>query len=282
MLERLGHPLILALALGLWAWMGAGDGALLAALGLSLALLHGLEAVWPARPDWRRGAAACWRLLGALGVVMLISALIGEAYAAVLRPLLPTGWDGAGLPLPLQIGLLFLGGDLVYYWIHRAIHAWPWLWRASGHGVHHSFHRLQATHFGLTHPFELPLLALPMLLVATLLGASEQAVSGATLVLVVNSALAHSNLRFATPGLQWLLTHNHQHRLHHSQDFDDSNRNFACNAIVWDRLFGTYREGPVAATGIGPRQPSLIEMLKLPFSEPRDVDTVASRRTNSR
>lgn len=280
--ERLGHPLILLFAFGLWTQLGRNELALLAALSGALALLHLLEALQPERPDWVLSAAGRWRLLGALLLMLVLSSLVNELYSALMRPLLPALVDGAALPLLLQIAVLFFGADLVYYGVHRGIHRWAWLWRASGHGVHHSFHKLQAAHFALTHPFELLLLALPMLLVAALLGASSQAVAGATLMLVVNAALAHSNLRFATPGLQALLTHNHQHRLHHSQDFDDSNRNFACNAIVWDRLFGTYREGAVAATGIGPRQPGLAEMLKLPFVEPGDVDTVASRQQGRR
>ena len=95
---------------------------------------------------------------------------------------------------------------------------------------------------------------------------------------VVNTSIAHANLDIDTPLLRWVFTTSNQHRRHHSALFEASNSNYACNAILWDRLFGTYSEGEVAQTGIGPREPTLLQKLLLPWREPEDVDTAASRR----
>jgi sterol desaturase/sphingolipid hydroxylase (fatty acid hydroxylase superfamily) len=183
-----------------------------------------------------------------------------------------------GWPLAVQVVVLYLGTDFIYYWVHRGIHRWPWLWRASGHGVHHAFHRLHAAHAGLTHPFEFVLLAAPMTLWVIFAGPAPDAVLMATVLLLSNSMLAHCNLRMATPVLRWFLTTSEQHRRHHSAVFIESNSNYACNAILWDRLFGTYGGGTTAATGIGPRQPSVWELLRMPFREPDDSETVANQR----
>jgi len=178
--------------------------------------------------------------------------------------------------------LLFFASDFIYYWIHRAIHRWGWLWKASGHGFHHAFQNLHALNVGTNHPFEIVLLTLPMVLVATIFGAGAEAVGGASVLIVVNTAAAHANVRMETPGLSWIVTSANQHRRHHSNHFETSNTNFACNAILWDRLFGTYSSGEVAQTGIGPREPTLLQKFLLPFREPDFADTAASRTKKPR
>lgn len=80
------------------------------------------------------------------------------------------------------------------------------------------------------------------------------------------------------PVLAWLFTHtNHQQR-HHFMELETSIPNYACNGIVWDRLFGTYTEAAVEQTGIGPIQPRIRGMFLLPVREPGTADTVASHR----
>jgi len=92
------------------------------------------------------------------------------------------------------------------------------------------------------------LLALPMSLLAMLTGPVPEAVIMATVLLLSNAMLAHCNLRMATPVLNWALTTREQHRRHHSSVFAESNSNDACNAILWDRLFGTDGGGTSAQT----------------------------------
>ena len=63
-----GHPLLLAGALGLWWALGADDGAMLATLAAVLVVSMLLERLIPAEPTWRQGVVAtlhsrgytCW------------------------------------------------------------------------------------------------------------------------------------------------------------------------------------------------------------------------------
>jgi sterol desaturase/sphingolipid hydroxylase (fatty acid hydroxylase superfamily) len=282
--ERYAHPIFLSGALGLWWVMGRSDDAVLVALVLALSAMYVLERLVPAYPDWHQSGREKLRLAAVVFLLLVLSQIIISSYRAIAFPAFSqfrasTGFDvwPSHWPAVIQILMLYFSTDFVYYWIHRSIHRSPLVWRLSGHGVHHAFHNLHAINFGASHPFELFLLALPMVLIAGVFGAPAEAVAGATVLLLVNSTLAHANIRMGTPGFDWFFTMSNQHRRHHSAVFEESNTNYACNAIIWDRLFGTYSSGPVRQTGIGPRQPRLREMLWLPFREPADVDTVATR-----
>ena len=68
----------------------------------------------------------------------------------------------------------------------------------------------------------------------------------------------------------WVLTTNNYHIRHHSTVLEESNTNYGCSAILWDRVFGTFSEGPVVDAGIGPTEPSTWRKLLMPFREPED------------
>ena len=279
-----GHPLLLAGALGLWWALGRNDDATLATLVSVLMVSMLLERLVPAEPTWRLGLGATLRLAG----VYLLGLIVSGGLIAAYESLLPAALAGvrarmglavwpADWPLLAQALLLFFGSDLLYYWVHRGIHRWPLLWRMSGHGFHHGFQNLHAINVGANHPFERVLIALPLILVAAAFGAPAAAVDTAGVLLMTNAMLAHANVRMETVLFSTLFTCSDQHRRHHSAVFEDSNTNYACNAILWDRIFGTYSRGPVRQTGIGPTQPGLWRMFMLPFGEPDGVDTVATR-----
>lgn len=282
-IERTAHPALLLGAYLLWKAMDRGGGAVLVALAGALTVLMLLEYFVPAMPAWRLRAGQRLVLAGLYLMSFILFGVFAATYEATLLKPLASARDSLGLrwpgelPVLAQVLLLFFASDLVYYWIHRAIHRWGWLWKASGHGFHHAFQNLHALNVGASHPFETVLLALPMVLVAALFGASPEAVGGATVLVVVNTAAAHANVRMDTPVLNWFFTSANQHRRHHSHVFEDSNTNYACNAILWDRLFGTFSRGDVEQTGIGPGEPSLGQKFMLPFREPAFADTAATR-----
>ncbi|WP_187471043.1 sterol desaturase family protein [Luteimonas viscosa] len=285
-IRNTAQPLLLAAALALWYALDLDEAsaAILALVGAQC-MLAMLEHLAPAVPHWRQRPGEKLALAGLYLLTIVLLQLILTLYAVFLVPALAATREAAGLqlwptglPLPAQVLLLFLAADFIYYWIHRALHRFAFLWRASGHGFHHAFHNLHALNTGASHPLEILLLALPVVLVAALFGAGAQAVAGATVLAVVNTSIAHANLDIDTPALRWVFTNSNQHRRHHSAVFEASNSNYACNAILWDRLFGTYSEGEVAQTGIGPREPTLLEKLLLPFREPAYADTALSRR----
>jgi sterol desaturase/sphingolipid hydroxylase (fatty acid hydroxylase superfamily) len=282
-IERLAHPLLLLGAYLLWLAMDRGGEAVLVALVAAFAILMLLEALVPAMPEWKLRLGQRFLLAGLYLLTFILFGVFTAVYEATLVQPLAAARDALGLawpenlPVLVQVLLLFFASDFVYYWIHRAIHRWGWLWRASGHGFHHAFQNLHALNVGTNHPFELVFLALPMVLVATVFGAPGVIVGGATVLLVVNAAAAHANVRMDTPVFNWVFTSANQHRRHHSNEFAVSNTNFGCNVILWDRLFGTYSQGEVRQTGIGPGEPTLGQKFLLPFREPGFADTAATR-----
>ena len=60
----------------------------------------------------------------------------------------------------------------------------------------------------------------------------------------------------------------HQYHIcHHSLDLVESNTNFGCAAIVWDRVFGTFSDNRAMAVGSGPIEPSTWHKLIMPIKE---------------
>lgn len=272
LLRSLGHPLLLAATLAAWWALSGGE----AAIGLSwLALLFAvglLEHSFPMRAHERPTLAR--RGLAVLTGIVLATALgtLGAIYEQTLRPLMePVAAMGLGALWPsslhwtLQMLLLFLLADGLNYWMHRAFHRWPLLWRISGHGVHHSFHDLNSHHAVLTHPLELFFLAVPMALAAALFGIDVQVVAATTVLISSIALLAHANLDLHTPGLDRIVTQPIHHRLHHSLDGGERETNYACTAIFWDRLFGTFDDRVAERTGLDPDPPTLVDHLLRPF-----------------
>lgn len=280
------QPLLLGVVACTWLVLDSSEGALLVTILGALALLTVLELWLPAQPAWKQSPREKAMLFGIFVAFGLLLGLMESVYASTLVPALqplrgalrldviwPASW-----PLLAQALLLYFSAEFIYYWIHRLTHRSAFLWRASGHGFHHAFPNLHALNAGANHPFELLFLALPAALIAGLFAAPQDAFTGAAVLLAVNSTIVHANLDMDTPVLGWFVTTPAQHRRHHSSDFAMSNTNYSCNAILWDRLFGTYGEGKVEQTGIGPGEPTLWQKLLLPFREPGYADTVSSRR----
>ncbi len=235
-----------------------------------------LERRLPARPGWLiRGREMALNLF----LVFILSsagAAVGVAYAQLLAAPLdglrqslhldiwPHHW-----PLLVQMLMVFLSSEFIWYWLHRAEHRWQPVWRFSGHGAHHSFKRLGALNFGLNHPFELFLLVLPAALIELTFGVGV-AVAGATVLGVVQASIAHANLDLNSKWIGLLFTTNGYHIRHHSSVLEQSNTNYGCSAIIWDRIFGTFGDSRTADAGIGPTEPTLWEKFLMPIREPRD------------
>jgi sterol desaturase/sphingolipid hydroxylase (fatty acid hydroxylase superfamily) len=271
------QPSLLIGSVWLVVALGDAEAAYPIALVGSLGLLCALERWQPARPEWRQTTREFLTTLGLVSFIITIAGALVYAYQAELGPTLAEFRARHGLdvwprrwPLAAQIPLAFFTSEFFWYWLHRAEHRFGWVWRASGHGAHHSFQHLGAIHFSANHPFELALLLLPMACVELLLGAGPAA-AGASVLLLANTTIAHTNLDLNTRGIGWVFTTNRYHVHHHSRVLEESNTNYGCAVILWDRIFGTFADAPTTATGIGDTEPRLLGKMLLPFRQPEDT-----------
>ncbi|MEM9621988.1 MAG: sterol desaturase family protein [Pseudomonadota bacterium] len=270
------QPLLVIAALGVWLLDPAYPATFVLVIVGVQVILGSFEHLIPARPGWLiRG----WEKIVNIVLVIVLSSgtvVIADWYNQVMAAPLaelrsslhldiwPHHW-----PLLAQMFMVFFLSEFIWYWVHRAEHRWPLVWRLSGHGAHHSFKRLGALNFGLNHPLELFLLVLPAALVELTFGVGV-AVVGAAILTTTQASIAHANLDLNSRVIGWLFTTNTHHLRHHSAVLDESNTNYGCSAIVWDRLFGTFADSRSLEAGIGPTEPSLWAKFLMPVREPRD------------
>ena len=145
-------------------------------------------------------------------------------------------------PLLLQFLEILLLSDLTQYWIHRAFHTVPMLWRF--HAVHHSSRAMDWLAGSRLHVVDV-LVTRGLVLVPVFLLGFEQAALYAYLVFVsFHAVFIHANLRFRFGWLDYVIATPRAHHWHHAVAPID--KNFAVHLPGLDRLFGTQhlpREG---------------------------------------
>jgi sterol desaturase/sphingolipid hydroxylase (fatty acid hydroxylase superfamily) len=178
--------------------------------------------------------------------------LINAAIAALLpvSTVLAAGWaqrNDVGLlhlldlPPAAAVAATVAARSLATYFIHRASHALPWLWRI--HRVHHSDTALDLSTGLRNHPLELAIVA-PALAAVTIAGGLDP------LTLFAYEAIAlpfnlwtHANLGLHPQldrRLRLLLVTPAMHHVHHSARRAETDSNYGDLLSLWDRLFGTY------------------------------------------
>lgn len=228
-LDRLGVPLPLA-AYG--------------TVAVATATILAAEWYWPARASWRPVAMNLIDDgLFMVAVQILLPAGVGIGLAVVLSGLA----DGLGLtfdgvwphtwPVPVQIVMMLLIGDVFRYWLHRFSHRPNFLWRL--HAIHHSPDRLYSLNVARFHPFDKALQYVFDTLPFVVLAVDRSVLLGYFVFYAVNGFFQHSNCHIRLGPLNWVVSGPELHRWHHSKIIAESDRNFGNNLIVWDVLFGT-------------------------------------------
>lgn len=137
--------------------------------------------------------------------------------------------------------------DLVIYWQHVMMHAIPLLWRL--HRAHHADLDIDVTTGARFHPLEMLLSMLIKFAVIVILGAPMLAVLIFEVVLNGMAMFNHSNIRLPLVldrMLRQLIVTPDMHRVHHSALIPEMNSNYGFNLVIWDKLFGSYRDQPQA------------------------------------
>jgi sterol desaturase/sphingolipid hydroxylase (fatty acid hydroxylase superfamily) len=177
----------------------------------------------------------------------------------------------------LEIILAVVGLDLLIYWQHRVFHAWSFLWCL--HQVHHADVDVDVSTGIRFHTIEMLLSQGIKLAGIGLLGASPYAVLAFEIILNLGAMWSHTNVSLppiVDRIVRWFVVTPDMHRVHHSVDREESNRNFGFHLPWWDWLFHTYQAQPKNAhasmelglPGRAWRQlpENLLALLRMPFA----------------
>lgn len=129
-------------------------------------------------------------------------------------------------------------GNFFYYWLHRAQHAVPLLWRF--HEIHHSITEMSAAnsyHHFTEEIFQFVVVTIP---VSFLFGVEAGPVPWLVLTVASShSVFIHSSANIDIGPLRYVIGDNRFHRIHHSIEARHFDRNFGTSTPLWDVLFGT-------------------------------------------
>jgi sterol desaturase/sphingolipid hydroxylase (fatty acid hydroxylase superfamily) len=227
-----------------------------AALLSSIAIIWLAEQLYPSNPDSNyRIAAHPVRGLNRLGrdlFYLTIGSLVNgiatgflASKCAALTARLGHGLDRAtvlwpaSLPFAARVALAFVLIELFSYWYHRAAHRFAVLW--GFHSTHHVITEVTGLKALRTHPVDNALFYLPRTLPLMFLGVGAQELVAATYFGCILGILSHANVDVNAVGLGWFMNLPRYHLVHHSSLLEESNSNFGCHTVLWDRIFGTFR-----------------------------------------
>ena len=146
-------------------------------------------------------------------------------------------WVG-GLPFVVQFLAIMFLTDLVQYWVHRAFHRFPWLWKF--HAVHHSARNMDWMAGARMHFLEILALRGSTVIPMFVLGFRQDAVNVYIFVVYLYATFVHANLRWRFPVVERILVTPRFHHWHHGIEDEAVDVNFAVHFPLFDRLFGTY------------------------------------------
>ena len=197
-------------------------------------------------------------------------------------------YSAKGLFNPIQnpLGkaiLSFLVLDLLLYFWHQASHRFDCLWMF--HKVHHNDPYLNVTTAFRIHLLEL--LAITALKAAyiILLGIDQVMLLTNEAIITFFVMFHHTNISVRSEQLLGrVIIVPSLHRVHHSTQRNEHDRNYGAVLSLWDRLFGTLVELKPAATGIKGHSPQdFISLVKFGFTmevspaiQPVSLDTMTA------
>lgn len=171
--------------------------------------------------------------------LLTVGAFVGTALVA---DAFDTGWPGWAVYVGELLVLLMID-DLVFYAVHRGLHAHRGLYRLL-HARHHQAYAPVPIEILYTHPAETSLVSLGLVAGAVAVHLLFGGLSfGAFLSYVVFRHLheldVHSGLRSRLAHHLPLLAPNEHHDLHHHRPHEG---NYASMLTLWDELLGTHVE----------------------------------------
>lgn len=200
-----------------------------------------LEWFWRSRVAQRGYDGRNARTSLVLGVGNVVSGLLGTVVLgsvfALLYRLAPVHW-------PLRDWRTWAAGfvavEFMYYWFHRCSHTVRWMW--ATHAVHHTpdeMTLLSSIRLGWTNMLSFGwLFYVPLVLI----GFDPRLVFGLLALDLRYQFFLHTEAVGKLGPLEWVLNTPAHHRVHHASNADYLDCNYGGMVIVFDRMFGTFRE----------------------------------------
>jgi len=245
-------------------------------LFVPIPLLLLAERLIPKRKDWLLDWKDLIEDLFWLACSFLIwGPIYDDAYETPISNLFALLRDNSGFPFRLEaetIGGLLVAAfiaifvaEFIGYWAHRVQHRFMFLWRI--HATHHHITMMSVARAERTHPLEFLGLNLGSAVTLAFLGASAEVVAVVVVFRLNTAHLCHSNLPLVSGAFGWLFNTPEWHQLHHSCIYKESNTNFGCTVIIWDRIFGTFSgKNHIKQVGNGTGEKlSIVTQLLIPF-----------------
>lgn len=141
-------------------------------------------------------------------------------------------------PVVAQVPLMVLVADFTQYWVHRAFHVVPALWRF--HAIHHSAEAMDWLAGSRLHLVDVLVTRGLTYVPIFVLGFSESALLVYVFLVAAQATFIHANVRLETRPLQRVLATPAFHHWHHAAEAEAVDVNFAVHTPIWDLLFGTF------------------------------------------
>lgn len=203
----------------------------------------------PFRPGWLTDSEYFF-MSHALVQLMSVLVLAPAVSLGAMLAIPPLQQAVQQAPLVLQFAACVLAADLAQYWVHRAFHAVPWLWRF--HAVHHSAETMDWLAGSRLHLVDVVATRGLVLLPLVVLGFDQRAVYAYLALVSVHAVFIHANF---APRARWLerwVAMPRYHHWHHAIEPEALDRNFAVHLPMLDRWFGThYLPGDAWPKGYG-------------------------------
>jgi len=134
---------------------------------------------------------------------------------------------------------LFFADDFVYYWFHRCSHEIRFFWAA--HVNHHSSQHYNLS-TALRQSWTGPLISWVFWIPLPILGFDPVFIVLAQSFSLLYQYWIHTELVGKLGPFEWVFNTPSHHRVHHGSDPMYLDRNHGGILIVWDRIFGTFKE----------------------------------------
>ena len=189
------------------------------------------------REEWREDLF--YYLVSSLMVQVLtfLTFLPAKSILAV-TPLTEVRAQVVKLPFVVQFVVIMLLTDFVQYWVHRAFHRVPWLWKF--HSVHHSARKMDWMAGARMHFLEILALRSMTVIPMYVLGFSAAAMNTYVFMVYLYSTFVHANLGWRFSVIEKILVTPRFHHWHHGIEQESVDVNFSIHFPFLDWIFGTY------------------------------------------